>query len=82
MDKQDIMKIYSNYVDTKRRITITGSSDFYEYNMLGIIYSAGVFAGAAISFLGFTIGHKQGVKNYELALYNKIIEETINATTK
>jgi hypothetical protein len=31
MDKQDIMKIYSNYVDTKRRITITGRSDFYEY---------------------------------------------------
>ncbi len=57
-------------------------SEFYEYNKLGIIYSAGVFAGAAISFLGFTIGHKQGVKNYELALYNKIIEETINATTK
>ena len=59
-----------------------GISDFYEENKLGIIYSAGIFAGAAISFIGFTIGYNQGVKNYELALYNKIIEETIKETTK
>lgn len=57
-------------------------NEFYEDNKLGIFYAAGVFVGAAISFVGFTIGHKQGVKNYELALYNKIIEETISATTK
>lgn len=59
-----------------------GISDFYEENKLGIAYSAGIFAGAAISFIGFTIGHKQGVKNYELALYKNIIEETIKQTTK
>lgn len=59
-----------------------GVSDFYEENKLGMVYAAGIFAGAAISFVGFTIGHNQGVKNYELALYNKIIEETIKETTK
>lgn len=59
-----------------------GVSDFYEENKLEIAYAAGIFAGATISFVGFTIGHKQGVKNYELALYNKIIEETIKETIK
>lgn len=59
-----------------------GVNDFYEENKLEIAYVAGLFAGAAISFVGFTIGHKQGVKNYELALYNKIIEEAIKETTK
>lgn len=59
-----------------------GVSDFYEENKLEIAYTAGIFVGATISFVGFTIGHNQGVKNRELALYNKIIEEVIKETTK
>lgn len=59
-----------------------GVSDFYEENKLWIAYAAGIYVGVAISFVGFTIGHNQGVKNYELALYNKIVEETIKKTTK
>ena len=59
-----------------------GVIEFCENNRDTICIVTGMILGATASFVGFTIGHNHGVKNYKLALYNKIIEETINATTK
>lgn len=59
-----------------------GVIEFCEVNRDAICIVSGIILGATASFVGFTIGHNHGVKNYELALYNKIIEETIKETTK